>query len=308
MWQVAGMSTNPAMPSIGLVPRHDLARLLERTSRTFALAIPLLEEPLATQVGLAYLLFRVADELEDAPRWGRERRARALASFVEWIDGPSDSPEWMSLVENDPPTVHPGCLELLARGGDVLGATRSLPQPIATTILAHTRRTARGMAEFVATQDEHGGLVLSDVDDLRRYAYVVAGIVGEMLTDLFSHADAGVAAARVALDADARSFGEGLQLVNILKDAPSDAREGRVYLPPNVARSTIVELARSDLARATRYVRTLVDARAPRGVVAFCELPVCLAEATLDRLEAGAPKLSRDEVMAIVADVTSRDG
>lgn len=298
------------MASTGSLSQQDLARLLERTSRTFALAIPLLEEPLATQVGLAYLLFRIADELEDAPRWGRDRRIRALTSFVDWLDAPSPSKgpvEWQELVKDEAPTGDMGCLDLLARADDVVGAAHGLPPQTAATILAHTKRTALGMKQFVERQDERGGLVLADVDDLRRYAYVVAGIVGEMLTDLFALAHAGVRAAREALDTDAASFGEGLQLVNILKDAPSDAREGRAYLPPGLPRSTIVELARRDLARASRYVHTLAAAHAPRGVVAFCELPVRLAEATLDRLEQGAAKLAREEVMAIVAAVTSRE-
>ena len=297
------------MTSVGSLSQQDLARLLQQTSRTFALAIPLLEEPLATQVGIAYLLFRIADELEDAPRWERDRRARALGSFVKWLDAPRDDGDgaaWARLVKETPPTDHEGCLELLARADDVLGAAHALPAPVARTILGHTTRTAVGMAEFVARQDERGGLVLDDVADLRRYAYVVAGIVGELLTDLFALAHPGLASARTALDADAAAFGEGLQLVNILKDAPSDAREGRSYLPRGVSRQAVFDLARTDLARARVYVRTLVDAGAPRGAVHFCDLPVRLADATLDRLEQGAAKLGRDEVMAIFARVTSR--
>jgi len=289
--------------------QQDLARLLQRTSRTFALAIPLLEEPLATQVGIAYLLFRIADELEDAPRWRRDLRARALASFVQWLDAPraDGAAAWTQLVEEAPPTDDAGCLELLARADDVLEAARALPAPIASTIVAHTKRTALGMAEFVARQDEHGGLVLADVDDLRRYAYVVAGIVGELLTDLFVLSHDGVASARAALEADAAAFGEGLQLVNILKDAPSDAREGRSYLPRSVSRQAVVDLARTDLARARVYVRTLADAGASPGAVHFCDLPVRLAEATLDRLEQGAAKLGREEVMAIFTEVMSSE-
>ncbi|MFM7869948.1 MAG: squalene/phytoene synthase family protein, partial [Planctomycetaceae bacterium] len=43
-----------------------LASSLQGTSRTFALAIPLLGAELRYQVGIAYLLFRVADSIEDA--------------------------------------------------------------------------------------------------------------------------------------------------------------------------------------------------------------------------------------------------
>ena len=52
----------------------DLETLLIATSRTFALAIPLLPEPLRREVTLSYLLFRVADTFEDAASWPRARR------------------------------------------------------------------------------------------------------------------------------------------------------------------------------------------------------------------------------------------
>jgi len=43
--------------------------LLEKTSRTFALSIPVLPEPTRRQVMIAYLLFRIADTFEDAAHW-----------------------------------------------------------------------------------------------------------------------------------------------------------------------------------------------------------------------------------------------
>ncbi len=42
-----------------------LEELLFKTSRTFALSIPLLPEPTRREVTVAYLLFRIADTLED---------------------------------------------------------------------------------------------------------------------------------------------------------------------------------------------------------------------------------------------------
>ena len=58
-----------------------LDQLLERTSRTFALSIPLLPEPARREVTLAYLLLRIADTLEDGiqfhPNGGRSSAATA---------------------------------------------------------------------------------------------------------------------------------------------------------------------------------------------------------------------------------------
>ena len=73
----------------------ELRRSLERTSRTFALTIPLLDEPLATDVGLSYLLFRIADTLEDAPSWGRDARMATLDSFGEWLVGEEEERAWL---------------------------------------------------------------------------------------------------------------------------------------------------------------------------------------------------------------------
>ena len=285
----------------------ELASLLEKTSRTFALTIPLLDEPLATDVGLAYLLFRIADTLEDAPSWGRDARILALDSFGEWLVGESAERGWQDTVLAEPPSEDAGCLLLLSRADAVRGAMLARGTDVATSMMLDVVRTSSKMAEFVSRQTDDGGLELVDLPDLRDYCYAVAGIVGELLTEMFLMRDPALEPEREALIDLAPLFGEALQLVNILKDAPSDAREGRVYLPAGVARAEVVALARSDLAAASQYVALLERGGASRNVRAFCELPVRLAEATLDRLDEGATKLSRDEVMAIFLNVTGQE-
>ncbi len=59
----------------------DLADLLEKTSRTFALSIPVLPEPTRREVMIAYLLFRIADTFEDAAHWPPEKRIAAIGDF-----------------------------------------------------------------------------------------------------------------------------------------------------------------------------------------------------------------------------------
>ncbi|MBX3191000.1 MAG: squalene/phytoene synthase family protein [Labilithrix sp.] len=275
--------------------REELGSLLERTSRTFALAIPLLDEPLRTDVGIAYLLFRVADTLEDATEWDRDRRVRALSAFEGWLSGGDDG--WIEEARRSPPTKDVNCMDLLARANDVLAAAGPL-------VSKHVGRTSALMASFVSRHTDEGSLVLRDIPDLRAYCYAVAGIVGELLTELWVERVPSLEGARAALMENAPAFGEGLQLVNILKDAPSDAEAGRVYVPPSVPRAEVVAIARADLVQARAYVDTLARAGAPPSVRAFCELPLRLAVATIDRLEQGAAKLGRDEVMQIFADVT----
>jgi len=283
----------------------ELSSLLDRTSRTFALTIPLLDEPLATDVGLAYLLYRIADTLEDASLWGRDQRMAALDSFGEWLVGEHGERSWLSLVATTPPTDDEGCLALLARAEGVRTSVAQRGEELALAMTMDVVRTSSKMAEFVARQTNEGGLVLRDLEDLREYCYAVAGIVGELLTEMFLKRDPSLEPERDTLMDLAPAFGEGLQLVNILKDAPSDAREGRSYLPPGVDRAEVMALARTDLARAGDYVNVLKLAGASSHVRTFCELPVRLAQATLDRLEKGAAKLSREEVMKIFGDVTA---
>jgi farnesyl-diphosphate farnesyltransferase len=279
--------------------------LLEETSRTFALAIPLLEEPTRRQVTLAYLLFRIADTFEDAETWPRARRLGALAEFADLLDRPETAAVraaadgWLS----EPPCEHPGYLRLLAAAPGVFAAFQALDDRAREAIRVHTRRTAEGMASFVDRGSPGGRLELSSLDDLVAYCYVVAGIVGEMLTELFLLAGPSVAPAADFLRRRAARFGEALQLVNILKDSAGDAVQGRRYLPADVDRGQVFDLARRDLETAAAYVRTLQRNDAPRGVVAFTALPVLLARATLDQVERRGPgaKLSRPAVYALAA-------
>jgi farnesyl-diphosphate farnesyltransferase len=288
----------------------DPDRLLAETSRTFALSIPRLPEPVRTEVTLAYLLFRIADTFEDAAAWPRARRLAALADFAALLEH-YDPERARALVRAwlaDPPSEHPGYLALVADTPDVLARTQGLEARARAVVIAHARRTTHGMAGFVERSTEGGSLRLADLADLRAYCYVVAGIVGELLTDLFALASPSLVAVEPTLRAHVAAFGEGLQLVNIVKDADDDARDGRVYLPPGVARADVLALARRDLDEADAYVRALQSGGGHRGFVEFTALPVILARATLDVVEAEGPgtKISRARVMAEAAALDAR--
>jgi len=151
----------------------ELSSLLDRTSRTFALTIPLLDEPLATDVGLAYLLYRIADTLEDASLWGRDQRMAALDSFGEWLVGEHGERSWLSLVATTPPTDDEGCLALLARAEGVRTSVAQRGEELALAMTMDVVRTSSKMAEFVARQTNEGGLVLRDLELLRAQAQVV---------------------------------------------------------------------------------------------------------------------------------------
>jgi farnesyl-diphosphate farnesyltransferase len=286
-----------------------LERLLARTSRTFALAIPLLPTTPRREVTAAYLLFRIADTFEDATRWPRAERLAALADFARLLEAPSEGEatrlarEWLTARPCD----EEGYLELLDETPAVIAELMSFTPARRDIVVRHTLRTVEGMAAFVAGGAEDGSLALATEQDLKRYCYAVAGIVGELLTDLFLVTAPHLASVETQLRARDAAFGEGLQLVNILKDSEHDARDGRVYLGTAVGRARALVMAREDLVAAGEYVEILQSAGAPRGIVAFSAFPVLLARAALDELErrgAGA-KTSRGVVAGILAKMSS---
>ncbi|CAM4094491.1 squalene/phytoene synthase family protein [Corallococcus sp. ZKHCc1 1396] len=279
----------------------ELADFLVRTSRTFALAIPLLEEPLRREVGLGYLLLRVADTLEDAAPWSREERREALAGFEALLqEAPQVDVEalvrgWLAR----PPTDNAGYLDLLSRTPSLLASLDALRTEAGAILRHFVLKTVRGMREVLAGATPEGLVTLRSLQSLRDYCYIVAGLVGELLTDLFV-LDPRLAPYAPNLRALAPLFGEGLQLVNILKDVRQDRQEGRALLPVDVQLQDVERLAGEDLIAAARYVRALYGAGAPRDVLAFTTLPLLLAQATLELLirDGAGAKVSRAVVRA----------
>jgi len=256
-------------------------------------------------VGIAYLLFRIADTFEDAPAWPRSTRLVALAQFATLLRTP-DAARSRALARawtEAQPTHHSGYGDLLAAVPDVLAELQMLPPEARRITTQHVLRSIEGMSETLTRADSDGNVALTSVAELKEYCYIVAGIVGELLTDLFMHDAPDLMAVEEKLMENRAAFGEALQLVNVLKDEDEDRSEGRIYLPQTIPRSQIIALAREDLGRAHQYVAALQEGGAPAGFVAFTALPADLADATLTRIEEDGPgsKVPRHEVMQMVA-------
>ncbi|HSS39982.1 MAG TPA: squalene/phytoene synthase family protein [Polyangia bacterium] len=284
----------------------DIEILLQKTSRTFALTIPCLPQPTRDEVGIAYLLFRIIDTFEDAVLWSPEKRLQALADFIHVLDGPASASqaladEWT----RNPPLIHDGYQELLARTPYVLERFEALRPEVRQILRTHVARSAEGMASFVRRVQPEGRLQLDTIADLRAYCYAVAGIVGEMLTELFVQGRESMQRVAPELRSRAAAFGEGLQLVNILKDARPDAMEGRTFLPRQAPLREVFALARQDLADAAAYVDLLREGGAEPGLVAFNAFICKLAAANLQILrdQGLGAKLTRLTVAKIAAEV-----
>jgi farnesyl-diphosphate farnesyltransferase len=214
-------------------------RILPHVSRTFALTIPQLPMPLRATVTTAYLLCRIADTIEDEPALSAPETRAFLQRFTAVVAGTeAPGPLAREVAARLSERTLPAERELVAnmeqvRLGAQLGEHR-------VPILRCIELMCEGMHHFQRTASIRG---LPRAADLDSYCYYVAGVVGEMLTDLFVQYSAQIAARQTTLDELAASFGEGLQLTNILKDFWEDRSRGACWLPQEVFTRHGVELA-----------------------------------------------------------------
>ncbi|MEM7624728.1 MAG: squalene/phytoene synthase family protein [Planctomycetota bacterium] len=273
----------------------ELNRLLSLTSRTFALSIPRLPEPLRRQVGIGYLVFRIADTIEDEGVADPPQRVAALRKLKQALDDrDADAIDRLLRSWNaDHGPDDDGYAELLGRGRWVYEQLNALDATARGHIRAYVGRTIDGMAERLLAPSD-----ITDVPGVQAYCYHVAGIVGEMLTDLFVNHHAPLRDCRAELMELSRCFGETLQLVNILRDHGIDLDAGRRYVPDDAAYTELLCLAERDCTQAQRYLDVLGAAGAPDGVVEFNAFNLHLAEATLQLIRTQGPgaKVSREVV------------
>jgi farnesyl-diphosphate farnesyltransferase len=288
----------------------EIEYLLLKTSRTFAVCIPMLPDPLRRQVGLAYLLLRIADTIEDSSQLIKDQKSELLSlNGLALQAARTSQSDWSTTaikLQQHCPTTQKCDAQLFSQAARVIASTRLL-EPAATNIIfSKAQKSSEGMRDFVSRGDARGSVQLDSFPELQEYCYCVAGLVGEMLTELFCLFQAPLRIESQSLNSLATSFGEALQLVNILKDSANDSSEGRRFIPTNVPRTLLIAAARKDLDKAERYIELLRKLEAHSGIVQFTQFPVRLAALTLDRLKVEGPdaKVGRTEVTRILAEIT----
>lgn len=208
------------------------AHMLPQVSRTFALTIPQLPGTLRDAVTNAYLLCRIADTVEDEPTLTTATKDELQSLFLAAVEDPTHAARFSQtaaplLSERTLPAER----ELVGGAELVLAQTATLPPPQRTALRRCLRIMCEGMARFERRKSARG---LATLAELKDYCYVVAGVVGEMLTELFcAHSDA-IARQRAELMGRAVAFGRGLQMTNILKDIWEDRARQTCWLPREV--------------------------------------------------------------------------
>lgn len=225
----------------GLSDDEFQAILLEGVSRTFALTIPQLPEELFRPVANAYLLCRIVDTVEDEVSLSPEDKKVFCARFIETVktgDGAD-----LFAVDLEPllsEQTLPAEQTLIAVTPRVIQITHSFEPQQIEALATCVETMAQGMPVFQAQNLRSGLPTLADMD---KYCYYVAGCVGEMLAKLFCHYSPEIAVHRERLLELSVSFGQGLQMTNILKDIWDDAGRGVCWLPQDIFDETGFDLA-----------------------------------------------------------------
>lgn len=300
--------------------------ILQGVSRTFALTIPRLPDRLRDVVGNAYLLCRITDTIEDEPSLPAEQKRIFSERFIGVVAGrESVEPFARELGALLSASTTEDEHDLIANADRVIRITHGF-RPAQRKILERCVETmARGMSEFQQNATSEG---LENLSHLDRYCYYVAGVVGEMLTELFCDYSAEIDERREDLLALSVSFGQGLQMTNILKDMWEDQRRGACWLPRDVFQaagydlsamsaggtnpafakglSELVAVARHHLKNALLFI-TLIP-RHETGIRLHCLWALGMAILTLRRIHATPAfhsgqevKISRRSVRAVVA-------
>jgi farnesyl-diphosphate farnesyltransferase len=264
----------------------DLTRVLKETSRTFYIPIARLPTRLQEAVASAYLCMRAIDEIEDHPTLDDSAKAALLRGLSPILQSQLGSGNQLEILVELDRLFSPYCSvlpEVTLRIGDWL---TNAAGDIGPRIWDATISMAERMAYWVESQWK-----IQTETDLDGYTFSVAGAVGLLICDIWGWFD-GTSINRM----NAIQFGRGLQAVNILRNRKEDINRGVDFYPAGWQDKEMFAYARKNISLAKTGVKHM-----PRSSFKyFVDIPLRLAEATLEAIENGAWKLSREQVMQIV--------
>ena len=300
--------------------------ILQYVSRTFALTIPQLPDGLTRVVSNAYLLCRIADTVEDDNAVNSEQTRRLADMFAQVVAGNVPAKEFSDalyplLSEQTFEEEH----DLIKNTESVIRITHSFNDNQKNALERCIRIMAKGMADYQDAETLDG---LEDLAAMDEYCYYVAGVVGEMLTELFCDYSDEINANKDELMKLAVSFGQGLQMTNILKDIWDDRARGACWLPRDIFQregfdirelsennknedfqrglEQLIAVARNHLNDALTY--TLMIPPHEKGIRKFCLWALGMAVLSLDKLnnhrdfsQGAEVKITRRSVKATVA-------
>lgn len=312
---------------------------LEKVSRTFALSLQQLPEPVQTYASTAYLLCRIPDTIEDTQRLGPDTKQALLHEYTQVLQGsqtPEEFEDDVTKLLNETNIPDTPDWNLARETTNAFHLFHSFPEEIQNAIRPWVIELTQGMEEFVTRYRQTGGVRILSHLELEEYCYYVAGTVGHLLTDLLATHYGEPAPEEIHTAAE--EYGLVLQFVNISKDVYEDyIEENNIYLPLNelaelgVTSDTLLtpennaQVGESILDIASNaehysdsahefleWLTTITPDHDEPQVFASMALPYLLAIATLREVKKHPEKavteqevkISRSEVLAITTEVT----
>lgn len=200
-----------------------------RTARSFALSLKLLPRELRGELTLAYLLARATDSVADAPGIDPSARLGHLDALAEAVAAGDGVPPLPEAVRSGLPAEETRLLDDLP---EILAALGREGNDVHARVSGLMKTIISGQRLDITRFEVDGMRALVDEDQLADYTYRVAGCVGRYWTDvLAARLPRALQVSAEELAAMGETYGRGLQLLNILRDAPADWRDGRCYLP-----------------------------------------------------------------------------
>ena len=267
-------------------------QILKGVSRSFFLTLRLLPAPMRDAASVGYLLARTSDTLADTTAAPLVQRTEALQAFAHAVATMAGPPRWPDgLLDNITDLRERRLLDHVL---PLFAWLRALPVGEAALVREVVAIISSGQQldlERFATASREHPVALPSAAALEDYAWRVAGCVGEFWTKLgFLTLGSGFSNNNQAtLLEQGRSYGMGLQLVNILRDLPADLQSGRCYLPvaDPADRAALLASHAAWCERASAWIdhgRSYALSLPIRRLRAATKLPALIADETLKLL------------------------
>ncbi len=300
--------------------------LLKSTSRSFYPTLKYLPKKIRGQIGLLYLLARVADTIADSKHGETEELLRLLNQYNDVAQGINNElPDFSNLAEIQDNLNE---AELLRNVQEVIDGLEVYEKDDQERMLECLQIIVDGQIldlERFGTARE-GGVIsaLSNDKELDDYTYRVAGCVGVFWTKMsLAHLISLPSTKEQEFFQKGIRFGKALQMINILRDIPADLRFGRCYIPeqsllrydmkpeellnPNNIEKfrplydEYLDITNDHLDAAVEYIKMLPETQF--RLKASCMLPVLIGQRTVTLLREGnildssdIIKVTRDEM------------
>ena len=268
-------------------------QLLKEVSRSFYLSLRFLPPGFREAAGCGYLLARLSDTIADAGEASVEERSGSLWVFRQVLAG-LEEVRTLDRTLRASPALSRGFSEgervLVERVEEVFVFLETLSEERQAAVRRVVDLITEGQSWDLERFDRKERVILSSDKELQGYTYQVAGCVGEFWTELGLGLSPGSPEEFSRLSANemmrlGRSYGQGLQLINILRDLGEDLKIGRCYLPGGPTeeeRGRWLERAREHLDDAEKYCKALRGRRLRFSSM----LPYRIGRDTLDLIEA----------------------